>query len=203
MKYPPLRSAFGGGVTVAPFGEPSYLSDFSDTNLDSSLVSSHLGRSPVSALPPPLSLGFSDAQSSDQFSDSFAPDVDTQFDDSLCSATRIASEARALLLKYQGDLYVDNTLTGASDRQGGRASACRGFFMDADPRSVSGIALPKEFVSALRSCDTENVNRAIPRSLKRAFAFTDQDELQFFSEKNFSPDTLAFASSLRDPSFTF
>ena len=75
--------------------------------------------------------------------------------------------------------------------------------MDAGPRSVSGIALPEEFVSALRSCDTENVNRAIPRTLKRAFAFTDEDELQFFSEKNFSPDTLAFASSLRDPSHLF
>ena len=38
--------------------------------------------------------------------------------------------------------------------------------MDAGPQSISGIALLDEFVSALRSCDTQNVYRAIPRSLK-------------------------------------
>ena len=84
-------------------------------------------------------------------------------------AARIAPEARLLLYKYQGDLYVDSS-TGASVGQGGRSSACRGLFMDAGPQSVLGIALPDEFVSALRLCDTENMNRAIPRSLKRAFA---------------------------------
>ena len=110
----------------------------------------------------------------------FLPDYTSpDIDDSLCSAAHIASEACALLYNYQGDLYVHYT-TGASVRQGGHSSACQGLFMDAGPHSVSGIALPDEFVSALCSCDTENVYRTIPRSLKRAFAFTDEDELQFF-----------------------
>ena len=72
--------------------------------------------------------------------------------------------------------------------------------MDAVPQSVSGIALPDEFVSALHSCHNENVNKALPCSIKRLFAFTDEDQLQFFSEKCFSLDTLMFATSLRDPS---
>lgn len=133
------------------------------------------------------------------------PDFSNQSSDdneSVVSAVRIAAEARNLLLKYQGDLYHNgNVSTGASDLQGGR-SACydRGLFMDANPRSVSGIALPEEFVSAIRACDIDNVNKAIPRSVKTAFAFSDEDELQFFSEKTIAPDTLAFAQSLRDPS---
>ena len=119
------------------------------------------------------------------------------------SLSLVAAEARALLLRYQGDLY-DNAPTGASDTaQGGRPSATHsawGLFVDAAPRSVSGIALPDEFVSAFRALEVPSIDKGISRSAKRAFAFSDEDEQFFFSDKTFAPDTLAFATSLRDPS---
>ena len=54
--------------------------------------------------------------------------------------------------------------------QGGRYSAYdlidnRGLFMDDSPRTVQGIALPNEFVSAFRACDDDYVNKAIPRTV--------------------------------------
>ena len=104
---------------------------------------------------------------------------------------------------YQGDLY-DSTSTGAwNTAQGGCPSATHsvwGLFVDAAPRSVSGIALPDEFVSASRALVVLSTDKGISRSAKRAFAFSDEDEQFFFSDKTFAPDTLAFATSLRDPS---
>ena len=193
----PLRSDFGLGVPTTPFGVPfhraqSYVDPYP-----------HLGRSLSPVLPPsPRSFGAFDFPSAEQSSDSLAPDCsDSVSDDFPYSAYRIAEEARTLLYKYQGDLYFSDPSTGAPVfGQGGRQSACSGLFMDATPSSVPGIALPQEFISALRSLDVENVCKALPRGIKRAFAFTDEDEAQFFTDKTFSPDTLAFASSLRDPS---
>ena len=164
----------------------------------------------VPALPPSCSFGVdqSDFDPSDRDSafsfpdDSFHP---PDGDDSAMSAARIAAEARTVLLKYQGDLFGTSSAGASVFAQGGRPSAHRddrGLFMDARPRSVPGIALPEEFVSAIQSLDVENIDKAIPRSVKRAFAFTDEDDIQFFSEKVLSPDTLAFATSLRDPSLS-
>ena len=135
----------------------------------------------------------------------FAADESSQFadrDESPTSAALIASEARYLLLKYQGDLYADDSSGAPVFAQGGRPSAFHdswGLFLDEKSPS-SGIALPDEFVASFRALDNEHVERAIPRGVKRAFAFTDQDELAFFSEKVLSPDTVAFANSLKDPS---
>ena len=193
---PPHWSAPGGGSVLAPFGGTSIrpTSNFLDHT-------SHLRR-PSSVLPP--SFGFSD----DSFSDtgSFSVPEESQFvdrDETPTSMAFVAAEARALLLKYQGDLY-ESTQTGALDpEQGGRPSASFsdwGLFVDAAPRSVSGIALPEEFVSAFRALDVPNIDKGISRSVKRAFAFSDEDEQLFFSDKSFAPDTIAFATSLRDPS---
>ena len=63
--------------------------------------------------------------------------------------------------------------------------------MDVSPPSDSGIAFPQEFFSALRSCDTSDVILALPRSVKRAFAFSEEDFLQLFSVKVLAPDTVA------------
>ena len=76
----------------------------------------------------------------------------------------------------------------------------RGLFVDAISPPRSGIALPEEFVSAFRDLDIEYVEKSIPRSIKRAFAFLEEDEFAFFTDKTLSPDTVAFADSLRDPS---
>ena len=192
------RGIFGGEFSSAPFGE-----SFHSSSLRPSLDSSHFRR-PLAAPQRPPSRSFGSVPVdpvSDQFSDSFSFDSPEVSDNDDCSysALAIAAEARSLLLKYQGDLF-GNPSTGAFGVQGGQASACGGLFMDVTPSSDSGIALPQEFVSAIRSCDTPDVNRALPRSVKRAFAFSEEDDLQFFSEKVLSPDTVAFASSLRDPS---
>ena len=175
----------------------------------SAIDHSHLGRSQFDPFQPtPQFFGPfpSESEQCEQESISFTND-DSECSpndmESSMSTLRIAAEARTLLLKYQGDLFGSES-AGASEVQGGRYSAFdpidnRGLFMDASPRTVQGIALPNEFVSAIRACDVENVNKAIPRSVKRAFAFTDEDELQFFADKVVSPDTFAFAQSLRVP----
>ena len=198
----PCRSAFGGGLATAPFGVPISR----PTHSPLPLGTSHLGR-PVSSVLPPSTFGFSDDSYLWDSESAFSvPDESLQFqdrDDAPPSIARAALEARSLLHKYQGDLY-GNTHTGASElAQGGRPSASYadwGLFVDAAPRSVPGIALPDEFVSAFRSLDSPNIDKGISRAFKRGFAFTDEDELQFFSDKVLSPDTLAFAASLRDPS---
>ena len=84
------------------------------------------------------------------------------------SLSLVAAEARALLLLYQGDLF-DSTHTGASETaQGGRPSATHadwGLFVDAAPRSDSGIALPVEFVSAFRALVVPYFDLGISRSV--------------------------------------
>ena len=55
--------------------------------------------------------------------------------------------------------------------------------MDAAPRSVSGIALPDEFVSASRALVVLSIDIGISRSAKRAFAFSDEDEQFSFPTK--------------------
>ena len=202
---PPLGSSFGAGGSLASFG---VLEGPSSSHYDSVLDSSHLGR-PLSSFPqpPPYLFGADAADSRLPDFDSVSADPDfgsvfSDSDDAPLSAAGIAREARGFLLKYQGDLYGPASDAGAPDLQGGRSSACfdRGLFLDAASRS-EGIALPEQFVSAVRLCDTDNLSRALPRSVKRAFAFSDDDEALFFADKTFSPDTVAFAQSLRAPGF--
>ena len=187
----------GGGSVLAPLG-----GNFS-SHTPTYLGSSHLRRPSSSVLPP--SFGPSDGsflwESESVVS---VPDEPSQIldrDETPASLSFVAAEARDLLFKYQGDLYYSNT--GAVDTvQGGRPSATHdwGLFVDAAPRTVTGIALPEEFVSAFRALDVPNVDKGISRSSKRAFAFTDEDEQLFFSDKTYAPDTFALATSLRDPS---
>ena len=173
-----------------------------------SFSSSRLGRPcAYDAEPFPRSFGFDPGLGGDSLfpptpQDDFSSDQD--LDPVSVALTHVASEARSLLLKYQGDLYGTDSFTGASvSEPGGRYSsadsACGGLFVDARPRSAPGITLPEEFVSAFRCLDNDKLDKAIPRTVKRAFAFSEQDELDFFSEKVFAPDTYAFSESLRDP----
>ena len=194
---------FGFGAdTMAPSGDP-FAYHSSPFGLRSS--QGHLRRPCAPAFEPsPRSLGFDPGLGVDPL-DPFPQDDSLSVQDSdpaSVAMTHVASEARALLLKYQGDLYGSD-FTGASVEPGGRYSSatsdCGGLFVDVRPRSVPGISLPEEFVSAFRCLDNEKIDKAIPRSVKRAFAFSDQDELDFFSEKVFAPDTFAFSESLRDP----
>ena len=63
--------------------------------------------------------------------------------------------------------------------------------MDVSPPSDSGIAFPQEFFSALRSCDTSDVILALPRSVKRAFAFLRRIFSSSFQKKKvLAPDTV-------------
>ena len=143
--------------------------------------------------------------------ESESPVIDSDSVDPVCSdaedsaASAIASEARAMLYRYMGDLYRNTNneqLPGADSTPGGRTSAkrdCRGLFVDSIPQSDPGISLPEEFVSVFRKLDESNIEKAIPRSQKRAFVFAHEDQCQFFSEKTLAPDVLAFGHSLRTP----
>ena len=103
---PPSRSAFGGRGMMAPSSESLFRSGFRNPILDPS----HFGRSPFPAQPPTRSYGFdfSDPNFSERDSEFSFPDFSNQSSDdneSVFTAVRIATEARNLLLKYQGDLY--------------------------------------------------------------------------------------------------
>ena len=102
-----------------------------------------------------------------------------------------------VLFKYQGDLYGTDSFTGASVQSRGDAihrpiRKCGGLFVDARPRSAPGFTLPVKFVSAFRCLDYDNLDKAFPRTVKRAFAFRNRT-IWIFSPRKSSRRTLIFS----------
>ena len=101
------------------------------------------------------------------------------------------------MFKYQGDLYGTDSFTGASVQSRGDAihrpiRKCGGLFVDARPRSAPGFTLPVKFVFAFRCLDYDNLDKAFPRTVKRAFAFRNRT-IWIFSPRKSSRRTLIFS----------
>ena len=162
---------------------------------------------PLGFRPPSRAPVFVDDDSVSRFEDPSVVDPDLFDDDTLdnfrgVDLHAISQEAQTILFKYMGDLYRGNQEpTGAGSASGERSSAASsygGIFSDAH-RPSPGIRLPSDFSEEFKRLDEFPTLRPVPVRSSRSFLFSDPDNSRFFGKKDFSPDTLAFASSLRAP----
>ena len=133
--------------------------------------------------------------------------LDCEDDENYCGVDPLAvdKEARSLLFKYMGDHYHDANVKDVGEPSGAGSVLSEwestygcGLFNDAF-RPKPGIKLPSEFATEFQRLDEMNALKAVLRRTDSAFLFSEPEQSRCFGPKRLSPDTIAFADSLKDP----